>query len=197
MLGLTLGNIVSARLPISCRRHQRISKDYVVCDVKKVPFLDLVKSDFEGVKGVIISGSPILVTDVDTSPYLEIIHKAINSKLPILGICFGHQVLGMHFGAEASRMKEDRDLQTVEAYEDCILFNKLPNEVQMIEDHCETISIPAGFQLVASSDACVNEVMQHLTLPYFGVQFHPEVSGNHGAILIENFVEFCLKEDYP
>lgn len=62
----------------------------------------------------------------------------------------------------------------------------------MMEDHCETISIPANFKLIASSDACVNEAMEHTELPLFGIQFHPEVSGNHGRIVIENFVNFCL-----
>jgi GMP synthase (glutamine-hydrolysing) len=58
-----------------------------------------------------------------------------------------------------------------------------------MEDHCESISVPPGFVLVASSDACVNEIMQHQTKPFFGVQFHPEVSGNHGSLLIENFAK--------
>jgi len=113
------------------------------------------------------------------------------TKLPVLGICFGHQLIGLLFGASASRMREDRDWQTVEAFEDCILFNRLPDEVEMMEDHCETISIPPGFQHIASSDACINEVMQHKTREIYGVQFHPEVSGNHGNIMIENFVKIC------
>ncbi len=167
-----------------------------VCDVRRIPFLDIKEEDLAGAKGIVISGAPILITEVPTERFLAAIEIPIKSTLPILGICFGHQILGLHFGAEASRMKEDRDWQLIEAFEDSILFRRLPNEVEMMEDHCETISIPAGFQLVASSDACVNEAMQHTTLPYFGVQFHPEVSGNHGAVLLENFAEYCLSEDY-
>ena len=93
-------------------------------------------------------------------------------------------------------MREDRDWQLIEAFEDCILFNRLPNEIEMMEDHCESISIPAGFQLVASSDACVNEVMQHTEKAIFGVQFHPEVSGTHGSVLIENFVNHCMHSPF-
>lgn len=164
-----------------------------VCDVRRVPLLDLKQEDFEGIQGIVISGAPILVTEVPTEVYLDKMKMVIETKLPIFGICFGHQLLGLHFGAEASRMKEDRDLQMIEVFEESILFNRLPNEINMMEDHCETISIPGGFQLVASSDSCINEAMQHTSLPYFGVQFHPEVSGNHGAIVIENFAEFCLR----
>ena len=85
-------------------------------------------------------------------------------------------------------MKEDRDWQTIEIYEDCPLFDKLPIEIQMMEDHCEAISIPPGFELVASSDTCVNEAMQHRVKPIFGIQFHPEISGLQGGIVIDNFL---------
>jgi GMP synthase (glutamine-hydrolysing) len=63
----------------------------------------------------------------------------------------------------------------------------------MMEDHCESISLPKGFKLLAVSDACVNEAMCHASKPWMGVQFHPEVSGNQGTLLIENFVNLCLK----
>ena len=63
-----------------------------------------------------------------------------------------------------------------------------------MEDHCETVSIPSDFNLIAVSDACVNEGMQHKEKLIFGVQFHPEVSGNMGTLIIENFVNICLEE---
>ena len=157
-------------------------------DVKRVGLMDFTEEELKDVRGVIISGAPILVTEVDPEPYLAKIEWIKTTDLPILGICFGHQLIGLLFGAFASKMKEDRDWQIVEAYVDCPLFNKLPQEVEMMEDHCETISIPAGFELVASSDACVNEAMQHKEKPIYGIQFHPEVSGNHGRVVLENFV---------
>lgn len=163
------------------------------CDFVMVPLFDMNQKHFSGIKGIIISGAPILITETDPTTYLEKTRWIKTTSIPILGICFGHQLIGLHFGADASRMREDREWQTIEAYEESILFNRLPNEVQMMEDHCETISIPHGFELVASSDVCVNEAMQHRDKDIFGVQFHPEVSGNHGAILIENFVNHCIR----
>lgn len=158
-------------------------------DVKNVLLTKFSEDVLEGIDGVIISGAPILVTEIDTSSVLEQMNWIKETKLPVLGICFGHQVIGLLHGSMASKMREDRDWQLVEFYEECPLFDKLPTEVSMMEDHCETISIPQGFELVASSDACVNECMQHLTKPIYGVQFHPEVSGNHGRVLIENFIK--------
>lgn len=157
-------------------------------DFETVGLISFTESNLADKKGVIISGAPLLITEMDLSPYLEKVVWIKTTQIPILGICFGHQLIGITFGAFGSRMKEDRDWQTIEVFETCPLFEKLPPELEMMEDHCESISIPAGFELVASSDACVNEAMQHKTLPIYGVQFHPEVSGNHGRVLFENFI---------
>lgn len=160
-------------------------------DVKTVGFLDFSLDDLDSIRGVILSGAPILVTEIDMSDYLQKMNWLKATELPVLGICFGHQLIGILHGAFASMMKADRDWQTIEAFETSPLLDRLPAEFQMMEDHCETISIPQGFNLIASSDACVNEIMQHKTKPLFGVQFHPEVSGNHGRVLIENFIKVC------
>lgn len=166
----------------------------IVSDYKIVHQLDFQLKDLENISGVIISGAPILITEVDTEPYLQRFAWIKDFQLPVLGICFGHQIIGLLHGAFASRMKADRDWQSIDSFEESILLDKLPSSFRMVEDHCESISIPNGFQLVASSDACVNEMMQHFQKPLFGVQFHPEVSGNHGTVIIENFVHFCLNK---
>lgn len=163
-----------------------------VCDFETIPLFDLAKHDLSKFDGIIISGAPILITEVDLHPYLKAFSWIKEYEKPIFGICFGHQMLGMTFGAFASRQKEDRDWQTIESYLDSPLFDKLPPEFEMMEDHCECISIPKEFKLLAGSDACVNEAMQHESKDLYGVQFHPEVSGNQGFLLIENFVNICL-----
>lgn len=165
-------------------------------DYKTIPILDFQPDDLISVDGVIITGAPILVTEQDISNYLEKLHWIKNTTIPVLGICFGHQLIGILFGAFASRMKEDRDWQLIDVIEESLLFDKLPSEFEMMEDHCETISIPAGFKLTAASDACVNEAMEHKELPVFGVQFHPEISGNFGRIIFDNFVRIT-KENKP
>ncbi len=164
---------------------------YEFIDTKQISLMDFEDNLLDDVQGVILSGAPILVTEVDTSPYEEKMKWILSTELPILGICFGHQLIGILHGAFPNRMREDRDWQIIEAMDECELFNRLPNEFRMMEDHCEAISIPPGFILTASSDACVNEAMRHKEKKIFGVQFHPEVSGNHGAVLLENFIKVC------
>lgn len=165
---------------------------YEHVDTKVIPLMDLnPATDFEGCMGAVISGAPILITEKDPAPYLEQLSWLKQPPFPVLGICFGHQMIGLTFGALANRQREDRDWQTIEVLVDCPLFDKLPQELELMEDHCEAISIPPGFQHVAVSDSCVNEAMMHQELPLYGVQFHPEVSGNFGAIILENFVHIC------
>lgn len=163
-------------------------------DVQVVGMYDFDYSSFSSAHGFIISGAPILITEKDPASYLVLFSWLKETDKPVLGICFGHQILGLTYGALASRIREDRDWQTVEVLEDCPLFDKLPSEIELMEDHCEAISIPANFIHVAVSDACVNEAMMHQTKSLYGVQFHPEVSGNHGRVIIENFVHICQQQ---
>jgi GMP synthase (glutamine-hydrolysing) len=152
---------------------------------------EFTEADLTNKLGVVVSGAPLLITEMDVTFYLEKMTWIKTTEIPVLGICFGHQLIGLLFGAFGSLMREDRDWQTIESLEETPLFDKLPKEFQMIEDHCETISIPPNFILLASSDACINEGMKHKEKALYGVQFHPEVSGNHGIILLENFVKIC------
>ena len=161
-------------------------------DFETVSIHVLSEEYLQNKKGVVISGAPLLITEINLQPYLEKFVWLKNVKIPVLGICFGHQMIGLTFGSFGSRMKEDRDWQTIEIFESCSLFDKLPVEIQMMEDHCECISLPKDFVLLGVSDACVNEAMYHKEKQLFGVQFHPEVSGNQGTLLIENFVNICI-----
>ena len=159
------------------------------CDYKTIPFFDLTQEMTKECQGIIISGAPILITEINMDRYLNHVSWIKEFDRPILGICFGHQLLGLVYGAFASKMREDRDWQEIEVIIDCPIFDKLPPTIDMMEDHCESISIPENFELVASSNVCVNEAMRHKNKPFFGIQFHPEVSGNYGRIVIENFIK--------
>jgi GMP synthase (glutamine-hydrolysing) len=155
------------------------------------PILDFNPDLSSSFIGIIISGAPLLITEMDIMPYLEKTKWIKEIDIPILGICFGHQLIGLNYGAFGSMMREDRNWHEIEILADDPIFNRMPNVTEMMEDHCETISIPPNFKLLASSDSCINEVMKHNKKALYGVQFHPEVSGNMGRVLIENFVKIC------
>ncbi|MBU2020057.1 MAG: gamma-glutamyl-gamma-aminobutyrate hydrolase family protein [Bacteroidetes bacterium] len=165
-----------------------------IMDCETVLWTELQKESISKYQGIILSGAPKLITEIDLTDILSSFKFIKETEIPVLGICFGHQLIGILHGAFGSKMREDRDWQDIEKLEDNILFKNLPNPVLMTEDHCETISIPPNFILLASSDACVNEAMKHPSKDIFGVQFHPETSGNLGYKLIHNFCNLCLEK---
>ncbi len=163
-------------------------------DFKTIPLLDFEPKEHEGIIGIIISGAPLLITEMDMNPYLQKTKWLKDIDIPVLGICFGHQLIGLNYGAFGSLMREDRDWQEIEFTDTDPIMDRMPHVTEMMEDHCEAISIPPNFKLLASSDACVNEAMKHISKDLYGVQFHPEVSGNMGRVLIENFIRICNKK---
>jgi GMP synthase (glutamine-hydrolysing) len=162
-------------------------------DVDVISMLDLKQENCTNFAGFVISGAPILLTELDPTPYLKQFAWFRTENRPILGICFGHQILGLLNGARIAKMKEDRVFQEIEVIHADPLFLRLPDVFDMQEDHCEHISIPKNFEHLACSDTCINEAMKHKTKMHYGVQFHPEVSGNYGNILLENFVNVVLE----
>ncbi len=146
-------------------------------------------NSINGFSHLIISGAPILLTEVDSSIYLEkakIIFS--NSAIPILGICFGHQLMGLYNQAAIKRCNESREYEEIAFNTKFELLSKVENTQKFMEDHCECIDLPKEFRLIASSKTCENEVMQHKSNPWYGVQFHPESSGQIGKELIINFI---------
>lgn len=162
-------------------------KPFHPCEV--IGLLDLTAEIALAADGIVLSGAPVLLTEIDYAPYVRQINWIDDFTKPVLGICFGHQLIGLHYGASISRQREDRGNQLIAVLTANPLFDDLPDEFDMIEDHCESISIPPGFELSATSDLTVNETMYHKNKPVFGVQFHPEVSGENGQILLKNFTK--------
>lgn len=141
--------------------------------------------------GIVLSGAPILLTQVDASPYVTVIEKLLHANIPILGICFGHQLIGLHFGARVELCQPDRDLQTIHLQGMDLLFEQFGIWESFMEDHTESITLPPTFICLGRSSVCEVEAMRHPTLPVYGVQFHPEVSGENGRKVFMNFIKIC------
>lgn len=142
----------------------------------------------------IVSGSPVMLSEIDTEPYLEKFRVLLAMDKPMLCICFGHQLLGLSHGATIRKCEyPHRDWEYLRTFGLNRLFSYLYYPFLMMQDHAEEISLPLGWMLLASSEDVVVEAMRHPDKPWYGVQFHPEASGGNGQQLFDNFRVICSK----
>ena len=141
-------------------------------------------------KGIILSGGPLTATNKKT-PGLN--SKILNLKIPILGICYGHQILSKKLGGKirASKKREFGRADVENFTESPItkkFFTAKKNSVWM--SHQDVVSaLPKGFKKIASSPNSKFAIIANENKKYYGIQFHPEVSHTtNGKILIKNFL---------
>lgn len=142
-------------------------------------------------KGVIISGGPCSVNDATALRY----DKALFTMgKPVLGICYGMQMLTETFGGAVQRGKVREDGQDViETDTTSPIFAGLQPKEAVLLTHGDSItSAGPEMKVIARSSANIIAGVQHLSLPLFGVQFHPEVELTvSGKSMLYNFLHFC------
>jgi anthranilate synthase component 2 len=144
---------------------------------------------------LVISPGPCSPTEAGIS-VAAIKHFA--GKIPILGVCLGHQAIGQAFGAEVVRAKQVMHGKTSPVYHhDVGVFAGLPNPVETTRYHSLVLaqdSLPACLEVTAwtqSEDGTLDEIMgvRHTDLPVEGVQFHPEsILTDQGHRMLSNFL---------
>jgi len=148
---------------------------------------------------IIISGSPTLLMEINHDTYVELLSFIRNVSCPVweyvfLGICFGHQVIGLVYGVNVFRGPGRRTPETIYVVQRNRLLEGLERTFYMDEDHCEGITLPDQFILLARSGSYDVEAMKHRDKNVYGVQFHPESSGELGRRIIRSFPRLCSPE---
>jgi GMP synthase (glutamine-hydrolysing) len=146
------------------------------------------KTDWDAATGIILSGAPVLLTETDPEIYISRYDFLRKINVPVLGICFGHQLLGMMHGAKIFKGVEVRKQTEIFIKNNDPLFSGFAEQIKMTEDHIEGITLPDSFVTLASSEYYEVEAMKHPVKNMYGVQFHPEVSGKKGLQLLLNFL---------
>ena len=144
---------------------------------------------------LILTGSGALLSKPETrklfQPEMDLVRK---TRIPILGICYGHQIIGSAFGAPMRDLGQMfRGYENVRVVRDHPLFDSLPPDLVVAESHRQELTkIPDEFQLLAQSKTTKVEAMVHRSKPIYGVQFHPERSSDdhpHGRMIIQNLLK--------
>ncbi len=175
---------------------RKIRELNVYCEIH--PCTHLPEFD-DGVKGVVLSGSPFSVRDTE-APKIDV--SVLRNRYPVLGICYGAQLMAQLYGGEVrqANMREYGRAHLHIVDNNCVLFRGMKDGSQVWMSHADTImKKPDGAKIIANSNN-IEVAAYHIEgEKTYGIQFHPEVyHSEEGKKLLENFVvDICgTKQDW-
>ena len=148
--------------------------------------------------GVLISPGPGTPEAAGIS--IEMIKFCAAKKIPLFGVCLGHQAIGVAFGATVSRAPELMHGKTSEIIHNCEgIYANLPSPFTATRYHSlaiERATVPEELQVTGETEGGIVMSVKHKSLPIQGVQFHPEsVLTEHGHALLANWLTECGDEN--
>ena len=151
--------------------------------------------DFNKVKGLILSGGPSTVTAVKFDSISKEIFK---KKIPILGICYGLQLIAKLFGGKIKPSKKSREFGRAFLYKkkDSLLTNKYLNSKKAVWMSHEdaVVKLPKNFKIIACTKNSKLTIIENTKDKIYGVQFHPEVTHtDNGIQIFKNFLFLICK----
>ena len=145
--------------------------------------------------GIILSGGPQSVYDAN-GPTID--EGLLNLGKPILGLCYGHQLLAQLLGGEVKGgATREYGRAAFNVYSQSPLLQNIPPNSTVWMSHGDTVTkLGAGFRTIGSTDDCFNAAVANENKKIYGLQFHPEVRHTrHGAAILSNFVfKICQAE---
>ena len=142
---------------------------------------------------IVISPGPC--TPMEAGVSVDVV-RSFYKEIPILGVCLGHQSIGVAFGGKIVRAKRLMHGKTSQIFHDgSDIFEGLPNPFTAVRYHSlvvEEKSLPDVLKITARSEDGEIMGIKHVEYPVFGVQFHPEsVLSEHGLDLLRNFLNIA------
>jgi GMP synthase (glutamine-hydrolysing) len=159
---------------------------------KKIKLKDIDKT----IKGIILSGGPLNVYQINKYSFDK---KIISLNIPILGICFGHQILSKLNGGRVKQSKHrEFGLANIYKKNESLLiknfFNKQKSKKVWMSHADQVSKLPKNFKVIASSTNSKFAIVENKLKKFYGIQFHPEVTHTeNGKKLISNFIFLICK----
>ena len=155
---------------------------------------ELKVTDADNYDGVLISPGPGTPERAGIS--VDMVHYCATKKIPVFGVCLGHQAIGVTFGAVVSQAPELLHGKTsMVHHQGQGVFKELPTPFSATRYHSlavEKNTIPNFIEVTGETETGVVMAMRHKELPIEGVQFHPEsVLTEHGHAMLANWLEQC------
>lgn len=143
-------------------------------------------------EAVVLSPGPC--TPNEAGICLDMVKQAAAVKLPLFGVCLGHQAIGQAFGGQVVRAPQPVHGKTSPVlHENTDLFEGLPNPFTATRYHSlivQQASLPAALVPTAWTEDGIIMGLRHVDLPIYGVQFHPEsIATSHGHDILRNFLQ--------
>lgn len=165
---------------------RRIREQHVYCEIH--PFWSEIVID-EAVKGIVLSGSPASVHDVD-APQPKF--NPLTCGVPVLAVCYGAQWVAATYGGEVGKSahREYGRAQLKVHATNHLLFDGMDQEQQVWMSHGDTITkLPEGASLIASTESVAIAAYMLSDAPVYALQYHPEVThSTEGKQLVHNFL---------
>ena len=162
----------------------------IYCEIISHNKINKKKKLDKNTKGLILSGGPL---NVYQSKKVKFNKNLLFSKVPVLGICFGHQIISKEMGGKVKQSKSrEFGLAKVVKINNSILtknfFSKKENNVWMSHAD-EVIKLPKNFKVIAKSNNSKLCIVENQKEKLYGIQFHPEVTHTkRGKTILRNFV---------
>ncbi len=176
---------------------RRVREAHVYCEI--VPYnTNMTAFADRNIQGYILSGGPSSLKDPD-SPRLG--REFFDTDKPILGICYGMQLLADVFGGElVQSQSREYGRAHLEAGSDAALFSGVPQRSQVWMSHGDSITrLPDNFRVIGATESLATAAIADDSRRFYGLQFHPEVHHTEeGGNILRNFLfDICgLKGDW-
>ena len=151
-----------------------------------IPFQKVTKTDLSRFDSFVLSGRQRNDQKMNAINS-EIINHALSENKPLLGICYGAEILALTLGGTIRKSADIIEgVHSVNVIKQNLLLDK---DIEVYQSHSyEIAKLGSQLESVASSDNCQHEIIKHQRLPIFGTQFHPEMSKD-GQLLIKSFLK--------
>ena len=175
---------------------RRIRECGVFSEIISHKIISIKKLQAQNIKGLIFSGGPLNVYEKDKFTFDK---KILKLGIPILGICFGHQILSKELGGKVKKSKHREfglaEISKISNSELTKNFFDKKNKNSVWMSHADQVSeMPKQFKIIASSKNSKLTIIENSKDKYYGVQFHPEVTHtNKGKVLLSNFLFLICK----